>query len=279
MPSRFVILTIVAFWLATSSWLFYKDLLPRLETGEPPPFTIDLADEAQIDRYDSHSGLWTVSKNGKREGKAETGVKYLPKEDLFKITGVIKLGFGEHMKGDAQQIITTHFLVTRDGELKAIEGEIQLTILEMPYKGEIKGPVENRVFRPHINLWSPLLEISRDLDPVTLSARGSVINPLQPMNRVLGLRKGQHWQIPMIDPLADALSLIIQRKSSEPRFLIARVQTETANLDWQRKQVPCLVVEYTGDDMTARTFVREADGLVLRQEVTLNGENLVLERD
>jgi len=51
-------------------------------------------------------------------------------------------------------------------------------------------------------------------------------------------------------------------------------------LFWDGQDVPCLVIKYTGDgDVNARTWVRESDGLVLRQEARQGGDLLSLERD
>ena len=49
MPARPLLLAILFFWVATTGWLFYKELWPHLRSGQPPPYTIDLADEARRD--------------------------------------------------------------------------------------------------------------------------------------------------------------------------------------------------------------------------------------
>ena len=46
MPSRPVTLTIIAFWLLTTAWFVAADIVPTRHTGDPPPYTIELADEA-----------------------------------------------------------------------------------------------------------------------------------------------------------------------------------------------------------------------------------------
>src|SRR5262245_30756348 len=50
MPSRWACLTIVLCWLGLNGYLLYHDLLPRLLPGQPPPYTIDLVEEAQTRR-------------------------------------------------------------------------------------------------------------------------------------------------------------------------------------------------------------------------------------
>ena len=72
MPSRPHTLLIVAFWVATMSWLGYRDLRPILLPGQPPPYTIDLADEAQ-----AHVVRWQVYQHGRPKGYATTGAPSL----------------------------------------------------------------------------------------------------------------------------------------------------------------------------------------------------------
>ncbi|MBX3438042.1 MAG: hypothetical protein KF861_11170, partial [Planctomycetaceae bacterium] len=62
MPPRWLSLLIVACWLVLNSWLFYRELLPRLLPGQPPPLTVDLVEEAQTRRI---STVWSVLQNGK----------------------------------------------------------------------------------------------------------------------------------------------------------------------------------------------------------------------
>src|SRR5262249_10575604 len=102
MPSRYTVMLIVAFWLGTSSWLFYHDLWPRLTPGVPPPFSIDLADEAQAQPI-----LWVVNHNGRRTGRAYIKTEYLKDRDLFSIEGEFKLWFSSEMRGIADLTVET----------------------------------------------------------------------------------------------------------------------------------------------------------------------------
>ena len=86
--------------------------------------------------------------------------------------------------------------------------------------------------------------------------------------------------MPLVDPLADALGGLVG-SSAGVRFLDARVADEPRTLVWNGRDVPCLVIEYQGDDVTAQTWVCQTDGLVLRQEASRprEGEIIVLQRD
>src|ERR1700687_1039638 len=72
MPPRWVIVGIVAFWLVMTGWLFFRELWPRLQPGQPPPFRIDLADEAQ----NNIPIRWSIIKDGEDRGYARTWVNF-----------------------------------------------------------------------------------------------------------------------------------------------------------------------------------------------------------
>jgi len=54
---------------------------------------------------------------------------------------------------------------------------------------------------------------------------------------------------------------------------------ETRPLTYNGNEHACLVIEFRGENMTAHTWVRAGDGLVLRQDATVWGDSLVLERE
>ena len=288
MPARHYVLAIIVFWMASTAWLFYRDLRPRLLPGEPPPYTIDLADEAEISTI-----RWSVFKDNqtKPTGYAKTRVRYSEVDDTFEISGEFKLWSTGIMQGNADQVVEGKYRVTRDGQLRGIDARVTVvktiearSLLEIEATGRIEGDVKNRIFTPHLTIDVPsALHLSKDLAPVRVSERGNVLNPLQPVNRITGLKKGQRWRMPLVHPLTDAVSAavssIFKYEITEISTLEAEVLPETQLLKWGHALVPCLVVEYTGDDIHVRTWVREADGTVLRQEVEQHGESLVVQRD
>ena len=46
MPPRMISMIIIGFFLVVNFSLFYSEILPRIRSGLPPSFNIDLADEA-----------------------------------------------------------------------------------------------------------------------------------------------------------------------------------------------------------------------------------------
>jgi hypothetical protein len=301
MPARHHILIILAFWVATMGWLFFRDLKPLMTRGEPPPFTIDLADEASAKVV-----AWTVlkkappkkarAKDGRvleryqNRGYANTWVKYREADDTFEVSGQFKLWSGDRKDQKPDQVVESMYRVSRAGELQEIRANVTASLFGFEVVGHVKGEVKDRLFNPHFEISSKDsgINLSRDLSPVEVSAHGSVLNPLQPLNRLPKLRMAQHWTMPLVDPLADALTAAVHRQAVPVRYLDVEVLPQILTLPElildnalypRRGGIPCLVIDYAGDDISARTWVRELDGLVFRQEVTQQGDTLILDRD
>ena len=60
-----------------TGWLFVRDYWPQLQPGQPPPFRIDLADEAQ----NNIPVRWSIFKDGKDHGYARTWVNFRSRDD------------------------------------------------------------------------------------------------------------------------------------------------------------------------------------------------------
>jgi hypothetical protein len=275
MPARHHILTILAFWLLTSAWLLHRDIWPRLQTKAPPP-AIDLADEAQ-----GRPVRWTVFQGQRRAGYAQTGVRYHEEDDTFTIWGILKLWTRKDLRGQADRAVESHYRVTRDGEVRALSADVSVALLGLEAKGRIEGSVEQGRFVPHVEVSGPMGTLSRDLNPVTVPRRGSILNPLLPVNRLWGLKPGQRWRVPILDPLAEALLASVKGETAQTRFIEAEVRSKTEELKWDPSHPPmeCLIIDYSGDDISGQTWVRRSDGLVLVQEMSHAGEVLALRRD
>jgi hypothetical protein len=296
MPARFLCVAIVVFWLATTGWLCMRDITPALRAGQPPPFTIDLADEAQEHALKIRWAILRDTASGEtRIGRAKTWITYRAADDTFELhndTDGLSLGSGiltvrvPHM--------TTVYRVRPDGSLVAMTAKIDANLRTPLSNLDIKAIVDGVVREGQFVARGALEALGwgahqLDLPPVPVSPNGTVLNPLHPVNRIAGLRPGQHWRMPLVDPLADAVAAQVARDlpafKPTPRFLNAQVLAEPQILMYEGREVPCLVIEYHGDDdLAARTFVRQSDGLVLRQEamqksVTGAYDRVILQRE
>src|SRR5262245_28295126 len=73
MPPRWLTLGIIGFWLATTAWMLWREVMPRWRAGEPPPYTLDLVDE--ISDADRPAYVhWTVLEKGVQVGEARSSV-------------------------------------------------------------------------------------------------------------------------------------------------------------------------------------------------------------
>jgi hypothetical protein len=279
--------------MSMTAWLFYRDLWPSLRPGDPPPYFIDLADEA---RRQALRTRWFIYRGEKRIGQALTWVNYQQETDTFELHSEIpRLELGGLPRIDARGM-EGMYRVTREGELREVTAELSLDVPGLSLlvggdtvvKVKIGGKVADGIFTPIGSLiWNGRHE-SLPLEPVPVSGRGNILDPLHPVGRIQGLRPGQHWRAPVVDPLSDSLRAMAQRnpvlqpfvkQDTGIRSLRAEVLPEVHTLFWQDEEVLCLVMEYSDRDFTAQVWVRESDGMVLRQIASVAGEKLVLERD
>jgi hypothetical protein len=285
MPPRIITLGIIAFWMTMTGWTLYKDVWPRVQPDSPPPFTVDLMDEAQL-QGPNHI-IWRLSTNG-QPGifHLETWVQFLPKEDLFELHGnmwpvVDREG---HISELALMSMLSTMTVNREGELKSLEMKLMPPVpLPIPTNLVVEprivlmGLVKDGSLVPRIQ--APEKGFDRTFDPIPIKTRGSILNPLQPLNRLPNLKRGQKWRMPVVDPVSQAFGSLAPLSSGYVRTFEAEVLHDVKSLRWRDEDVACLVIEYSGDDASGSTWVRKADGLVLQQEVTLSGKTLNLLRD
>jgi len=277
-----------------TGWLVYRDLWPRLQPGEPPPYTIDLADEASASVQKT---FWTLFRDGVNVGDLQTGVNYRDEDDTFEIPASLKLRFFSPNLTDRDVKIESMYRVTREGELRelAADGEVRVPIFGN-ISAHLDGSVKDQMLTQHFQLIAPEgREFRPTLKPVPVSHHGSVFNPFQPVNKVRGLRLGQRWRLPMVDPLFDIVKAAVS--SAVPGFELPGLPVLEAEVlptlqvlpslqlkrpekgPPRRSGVSCLVIQYTSDEISARTWVRESDGMVLRQEATQHGDTWILDRD
>jgi hypothetical protein len=297
MPPRWFSLLIIAGWLSMTGWLVWSELRTHFEADEQPSFVPDLVDEAQPER----SWIsWRVYLEGRARGggpnetfTARTVTEITEKPD---IQYTLRFRFEPHNAvGDVMDLgdlrlrrINSLYRIDQKGRLLALETDIAfdqklpLTINKwMEIAFALNGEVRDGMFRSRFEAAAGEKEMTGELPAVPLQDKGSVLLPLHPLNKLSRLRLGQTWRMPIVNPMADALSAYVG-VSSEPRRLVARVRPNYEMLPDEDKDIPCLVIDYEeegdGEKSQPRTWVRAVDGLVLRQEATLNGKRLVMHR-
>ncbi len=294
MPPRTVTLAIVAFWLATAGWFVARDVWPHIRRGEPPPYTIELADEA-LRHY--VPVRWEFRRNGTKLGVIITTLGYREEDDTFELHAdcremtLANVGPIEIVARNYSDLVR----VTREGELRAMQTDVTLAVtgLGPEVTGDAHIAAEQRRGRleRRVRLEAPLMgKFEPDLEPGE-PVRGSVLNPTHPVNTITGLRPGQRWRQPLTDPRTEIVRAALAQwlggqaplPDAAPTVLEAWVNPEVQTLEWETVNHPCLVIEYRGEvqgeEFRARTWVRQPDGAVLRQEAETHGEKLVLQRE
>jgi len=297
MPARHSILIIVLFWLASTAWLFHREFWPHWRGGEAPPFTIDLAYEAQRHALPSS---WSIIRGQERLGFIHTWVIYKSEDDTFELhSGPLQSSSTQNIKlveTAALKVVVSDmqgmYRVTREGELRQMKGKatVTLSLGHTPLAHvvvDIGGDVKDGMFIPYGTVDWGSGKQKLDLEPVPFTSRDSILNPMHPLSRIGGLRPGQHWQLKPVNPLADSFATLAEKmpglefllqKDPRAKVLAAEVLPDIQILIIDQIEVPCLVIEYKGDDLAAHTWVRASDGKVMRQEATLWGVKLILER-
>ena len=319
MPPRWFSVLILLFWLAATGWLFWHDLRPQWRPGEPPPYHIDLVEEVQQEsnHKDWNTTYWKVQLDGQDVFQASTWVTYDKQDDTFalhadyraRMTG---LNTRKYEVARIFQVITmgSVYRITRAGELRSLSADI---VVALPKEGEglaslfrkkvspppkvnllsqrdpyrevhfkLSGEVEDGQFFAHCQAESARLEreLKIDLPPAAVSQNGSVLLPLHPVNRIHGLRPGQTWRQPLVDPFRDALAAL-PGFSGGPHFVTARVldQPQTLTLSDQT-EATCLVIEYEDEgEVVGRTWVEQDSERVQRQEAQIGGDHWSMTRD
>jgi hypothetical protein len=308
MPPRAVTLAILAFWLATFAWFCHHDLWPRLRPGQRPPYTIDLAQEVS----GSSGRQWEIFYNGQTIGSATTWVGHRRADDTYelgtkcwftknKFAFPVNVPFVGHL-GDLEiKHMDSTYRVTRDGDLREAEADLVAEFHALPARarhpadgGQDEPPDPDSTIRGHVQgvvkdgTFAPLWRVEfpgvgrQELrsDPVEVATGHSVLSPLQPWNRLLDVQEDKRWQIRLFDPLMDSVGTLVPgaARAATVRELEAGVLQGTQPWTWNNADVPCLVIEYRGDNITGKTYVRASDGLVIRQEMTRQDHTLALQR-
>jgi hypothetical protein len=290
MPSRLTTLAILAFWLFVAGWFVAREVWPHLASDAPPAFVIDITDEAIRQVVPVR---WVLYRNGERLAALRTTTEYRESDDSFLLTSAM---------GDADIVaagtfkcrvhsLVNVYRVNRAGELHGSETKLAMTVFGVDVKMTIAAEVRGNQAQPYCRLEYPGGILEPALKPIPV-ARAGVLNPLHPVHRIVGLKPGMRWRLPLVDPLADAYRAAVEGLAQSvlgpnapalpfatgPRTVLADV-TGSTPFDWNGNAVSCYVIEYRGDDAKARTWVRTRDGAVLRQEASSLGEELALQRE
>ena len=290
MPSRSAVALILLFWLVTSAYVIYAEMIPRYFSDGAPPLRIDLADEAA----QTVAVRWIVYRGDQRVGALTTRMEYANEDDSFRFINSyseLKFDFAVQKLTLSMVVPTleTVMRVSRQGDLKEqqMTGRLEARLGGVKL-GEAKAQVNATVVDGQLTgrcvLQSPLLEVDEPLEPVPAPS-GQVLNPMMPVSRLRDVQPGRRWVIHEVNPLFAAINAMMkdQAKKSEllrglipdasANELVAEVGSKPVILERAGfEPVKCWLIEYRGEKGNARTWVSVSDGRVLCQEANAAGE-------
>jgi len=259
MPNRWLAGAIALFWAAMMALFLERDVLPHWRLNQRPDFRVVANAEQNPEPV-----RWAVMQGEDRVGTAETEwVKHPGDWTEFRSKLEFKeLPFGSTLipqAGPGGLRWQSAFFVSPDGDLDHFEilvfwGEPKPTMT-------VVGKLENDI-----------MKVSFRSGPFThdeqfyYEPRSLIMTSLAPIDKLPNLKVGQTWQHHVMNP--------ILRTTETVRCEVTNEQVIT----WRGDPVPTYVVEQVYGQMRARCWV-DHDGTVLRQEVPIGWNPLVLEHE
>lgn len=277
MPPRLISVMIVMLFIVVNTSLFYTEILPRIRSGLPPSFNVDLADEAGNLRPVVN---WKVLVRGEEFLKLRTGVTLVDnQEDEFwlwaEYSQPTNVGLKPARDFLGLKLMRNEFRVHRDGDMLGLQAKVQIESLrgvDFPLTLEISGEVSNGLLRPEVKVDSRLGERTFKLEPMDVPVSGAVFQPFLPVHRILGLYPGRTWKQPFFDPLSLAFSSGVAQGGLDQGTgsVIAKVRNDIVDVMWGGKKIPCIIIDYTGSDLESTVWVGVQNGMVIRQKNRLS---------
>jgi hypothetical protein len=302
MPSRWLCLLIVAFWLVVTGWLYVRELEPNFREHDPPPYVIDLTAETQTVHPQV---VWKIFQNNAKEESylAKTWMDHNEADDSFSLYARIKPAplQDDRIKTELliQELLST-YRISREGKLLnfAVEGELTRRPIpglpdigfspQFKLKGVVvKGAIIARLELPQLQ--GVLPEADKTFQ-FPVSQNGAIFLPLHPVHKIHGVRPGKTWRVPEIDPLGNAARAWLRKFSVDipgrgERYLDARVRDQAEPFPYDMgdsEEHVCWVIDYRDaedEKTTATTRVEVGTDLVLSQEARNESGNMRLVRD
>lgn len=271
MPSRWACVVLLLFWAVATVGLIRRDVLPDLLIGPPP----DLRSVASAD-LSAGPTKWAILvaddaayQTLRSVGQAVTESTHEPdgklrlRSKVWFDTGGLLRGTVFAFRDEVRIDVENDCLIDPSGNLVSFRAVVRAGGVDEPLltiDGVYKDhaiEVKSRSPIPQLNFVKPL-----PYEPKTM-----IHNALGPIDRLPGLAVGQRWEERVVSPLTGKIDVVkaeVVRKSE---------------IYWDKSMTAAYeVVHRIPPVISARTWVRKADGLVLRQEVPFPVVKLMIER-
>lgn len=290
MTIRWYRLAVLALWLAATSWLAIRKILPPFFSGEPPAYDSADADKPRppVAWYlylNEHRLGWALSEIS-QQSTDTTEIHSLVHFDRLPIEELLPLYLRSIAYASTQAAGSTQWevesnLITNS----ALDQLVSFSSKFRPKNGQslvkIEGGVEGDKLKVAVRLGdydNPDIELQ--------IPENKIRDSFAPEMQLHGLHLGQSWTIVSYSPLAlptNPLDLVRRRPPTE--VLFAKVE-EQAPFMWNGRLEPMWVVVYRtdggegpGGEKNVRNRLRvRRDGTVVRQEVFLGDNSLLFMR-
>lgn len=279
MDSRWFSPVVVLLWVATMGWLTMDKVLPQLREGDPPTY------RALFDQLDDGPVIWDLYVNERAVGRSKSEMKKLDNGGLQ-----IKTELALMSQLSLSELLPESLRLTFLPELNRLpaKGAQIDSQLEVNRSGRLLGMeatlrwgdfvdvlrISGAVVDNELQLVTQVNKVSLPPIKIPLSSETQLVESFAPQSRLMGLRLGQSWTMPVFSPLQPAT----------PVEVLQAVVAREEPIFWDGHICSTLVVEYRkgsgaggAQEIRGRMWVR-IDGLVLKQQATLLTSQLVFVR-
>ncbi len=271
MPSRWACVALLMFWAIATVGLIRRDVLPDLLIGPPP----DLRSVASADP-DPKPTKWSILvaddaslQSVRSVGQAITQTVRQP-DGKLRLDSSVKLDTGGLFRGtpfafreEIRIDVVNSCLIDASGNLISFRAVI---LAEGTNEAllTVDGVYKDRAIEVKARSPIPLLNLTK---PFPYEPKTMIQNALGPIDRLPGLAVGQRWEERVVSPLTGKIDVV--KAEVVRRSEIFWDKSMTAAYEVVHKIPPAL---------SAKTWVRKSDGLVLRQEVPFPVVKLWIDR-
>ncbi len=271
MPSRLACIGILLFWAIATVGLITRDVLPDLLIGPPP----DLRSISSADSADGPT-RWAIMvaddssmQSIRSVGQAVTESKRL-ENGWLRLTSKVWFDSGDLLRGtpfaSKEEIridVDNTCDIDTSGNLKSFRAVVRAERDPVPLL-TLDGEFKNRAIEMKASGPIPLLNFTKS---IPYEPRTMIQNALSPIDRIPGLAVGQRWEARVVSPLTGKIDVV------------KAVVTKKSEIYWDKSMVNTFeVVQKIPPTISARSWVRTSDGLVLRQELPFPVVKLIIER-
>ncbi len=297
MRIRWYQLAVLVLWLAATSWLLVRKIIPPLLIGEPPDYATVITGKqrppvAWYLHLNNHKLGWALSEVS-RQSTDVTEIHSLVHFDGLPLEELVNQLLPFYLRSFAlstfqavkskEMEVESHMLINPLKQLQSFDSKLRLR----PNLGQSVAAIDGNVEGDSLVVNYRCAEFPQQ--KITLSLPENKIrdgfSPEVELKSDRGLYLGQKWTVVTYSPLSlpDPVQLLQHRAPTV--VLLAEVEEQTSVI-WNGQREPAWLVVYRTDagetpgsetNVCNRMWVR-MDGTVVREEVLLFGHSLMFSR-